>query len=169
MEKKNDLNGYEKEVFIQNPTPAVQYKNSQKDYEQDTSGCCGRKCCCCKTSWKCCAIVTAVILLLFGGVLLGGYLYLKSRMTGAASSENAEETELMLTQSASASGDEDLISGEYLLTSYDQNYPEYLTAIGIPSFVVNMFILASKEIIHVTKTGNHIKFTTKTGIFHLSK
>lgn len=57
----------------------------------------------------------------------------------------------------------------YLLTSYDQNYPEYLTAIGIPSFVVNMFILASKEIIHVTKTGNHIKFTTKTGIFHLSK
>ena len=33
-------------------------------------------------------------------------------MTGAASSENAEETELMLTQSASASGDEDIISGE---------------------------------------------------------
>ena len=64
-------------------------------------------------------------------------------MTGTASSENAEETEKMLTQSASASvGDDgDLISGEYLLTSYDQNYPEYLTAIGIPSFVVNMFIL----------------------------
>jgi len=102
--------------------------------------------------------------LVFGGIVLGGYLYFKSRMTGTASSENAEETEKMLTQSASASvGDDgDLISGEYLLTSYDQNYPEYLTAIGIPSFVVNMFILASKEIIHVTKTGNHIKFTTKT-------
>ena len=92
-------------------------------------------------------------------------------MTGTASSENAEETEKMLTQRASASvGDDgDLISGEYLLTSYDQNYPEYLTAIGIPSFVVNMFILASKEIIKVSKTGNHIKFTTMTGIFHLSK
>ena len=35
--KKNDLNGYEREVFIQNPTPAVQYKNQ----EPTPSGCCG--------------------------------------------------------------------------------------------------------------------------------
>ena len=89
MEKKNDLNGYEKEVFIQNPTPAVQYKNSQ-NYEQgnSSSGCCGRKCCCCKTSWKCCAIVTAVILLVFGGIVLGGYLYFKSRQVIIGHNDN---------------------------------------------------------------------------------
>ena len=50
------------------------------------------------------------------------------------------------------------------MVSYDENYPTYLTAIGIPSFVVNMFILPSKEVIKVTKSGNNIKFITITGI-----
>jgi len=48
------------------------------------------------------------------------------------------------------------------LVSYDEQYAEYLKAVGIPGFVVNMFILGSKEVVKVVKTGNHIKFTTET-------
>ena len=42
--------------------------------------CCGCSCC------KCICITLTVIVLLVGAVLLGGYLYMKSKMSGGVSS-----------------------------------------------------------------------------------
>ena len=45
--------------------------------------------------------------------------------------------------------------------SYDENYKEYLSAFGIPFFVIPI-ILGSKEIVNITFTGSKIKFVVTT-------
>jgi len=169
MEKKTENGDLEKHAFLHhNPTPAIQYsKTAAETKRASQSACCGNKCCCCTTSWKCCGIATAVILVIVGAIIGGGFLYLhvlKSRLTGTASSEDAAEWETLLTKGnadESVGSNTDLITGDYVLVSYDENYPELLKAYGIPSFIVP-FILGSSETISLTRTGDSFKMVTKT-------
>jgi len=167
--EKTEAGDLEKHAFLHhNPTPAIQYSNGAKRGASDSkSACCGKKCCCCTISWKCCGITSAVILVIIGAIIGGGFLYLhilKSRLTGTASSENAAEWESFLTKtdsSGSEGNNGDLITGDYVLVSYDENYPELLKAYGIPSFIVP-FILGSSETIHLTRNGDRFKMVTET-------
>jgi len=169
MEKKTENGDLEKHAFLHhNPTPAIQYsKTAAETKRASQSACCGNKCCCCTTSWKCCGIASAVILVIVGAIIGGGFLYLhvlKSRLTGTASSEDAAEWETLLTKGnadESVGSNKDLITGDYVLVSYDENYPELLKAYGIPSFIVP-FILGSSETISLTRTGDSFKMVTKT-------
>merc|ERR1712223_1904136 len=101
MEKSEAGGDLEKQAFLHqhNPTPAIQYSKTA-DATSNQSACCGKKCCCCAISWKCCGITFAVILVIVGAIIGGGFLYLhilRSRLTGTASSEDADEWELRLT------------------------------------------------------------------------
>jgi len=171
--EKTEAGDLEKHAFLHhNPTPAIQYSKTASEAKRGASdsqsACCGKKCCCCTISWKCCGITSAVILVIVGAIIGGGFLYLhilRSRLTGTASSEHAEEWETFLKGSANSSGSAgnngDLITGEYVLVSYDENYPELLKAYGIPSFIVP-FILESSETINLSRNGDRFKMVTIT-------
>lgn len=113
-----------------------------------------KRCCCCKCSWKCCGISTLVIIVLIGLVIGGGVLYIRSRLTGTASSEDKDLWEQRLRQDdesdnlSTTNGKlaKSIMDGDFLLVSYDENYPEYLAALGIPGFVISL-ILSSREVI----------------------
>ena len=61
-----------------------------------------RRCCCCKCSWTCAAIVCVVIVVVVGAVIGGGYAYMRSRLTGTASSEDSAEWEAKLSSAAAS-------------------------------------------------------------------
>ena len=58
---------------------------TRRVWYQSSQGCCA-KCC----GWKCCGIVTLVIVIILGAALLGGYLWFRSRLGEAPSTEDAQ-------------------------------------------------------------------------------
>lgn len=141
-------------------------------YNKLTCSCKSKRCCCCRCTWKCCGVGTFIVVLLIGLILGGGYLYLKSRLTGTATSKDKDLWEATLgnnndvSQIQTSKLAKSIIDGEFLLVSYDENYPDYLKTMGIPGFVVNL-ILSSKEILifkEPTQPGGNWTMNTKTDL-----
>lgn len=157
--KRYDLDGFEQTAFL----------TSYKEPKSSTT-CCGKKCCCCTTSWKCCGITTGAIILFIGLLIGGAAIFFKmkqdeSQKLSKKMQEKAGEWDTLLSNSkntSESSSNEDLITGQYLLVSYDENYSAYLKALGIPGFVVDTFIIGATETLNITRTKDMVTFSTLT-------
>jgi len=158
--KVYNLDGFEATAFLP-PNAKIQEPKPSKC----CGPCCGKKCCCCITSWKCCGIVTGITLLIIGLLLgMAAWSFHKRIQQAAAKSKEmqkgASEWENRLSSDTVNLSDQDLITGNYQVVSYDKNYEKYLAARGIPSFIIPFVLIASEDI-SITKTAEKVVFATK--------
>jgi len=114
---------------------------SKKEFEDQTTSSCFCKNwtktkICCVSCLSCIAVVLVVI----GGLFLS--VYLKPTLTG-----DAEKWEKILRGSKSSRSTKNVeISDTYELVSYSDNFKEYLSEVGVPSFVQNLIMGASETL-----------------------
>jgi len=124
-----------------------------------------RKCCKC-SKIKCCGICCGTFILVILLVIASYFIFLKIT-SDSIDIGDPDEWEAKLKNTKNTNIKQIQISGLYQMESYDENFEKYLSAMGVPWYIMPL-ILASKETIRVEHSdeGSEIpwNFTTTTAM-----